>query len=94
VAFSGSVQRRTYEQDAQRFLSDREPWQVTKSDFDVEQGRLDLYVDFPRGARFGCSVQIQGCDEGFLWRDAWHRGQHVAAHGFLPAQGVPARAGS
>ena len=31
-----------------------EPWRVTRSDFDVAQGRLDLYLDFPRGARFGC----------------------------------------
>src|SRR5665811_2218717 len=35
---------------------------VTRSDFDVAQGRLDLYLDFPRGARFGCSVA--GCDQG------------------------------
>ena len=39
-----------------------EPWRVTRSDFDVAQGRLDLYLDFPRGARFGCSVA--GCDQG------------------------------
>jgi hypothetical protein len=39
-----------------------EPWRVTRSDFDVLQGRLDLYLDFPRGARFGCSVA--GCEQG------------------------------
>src|SRR5665811_2211984 len=39
-----------------------ERWLVTRSDFDVAQGRLDLYLDFPRGARFGCSVA--GCDQG------------------------------
>src|SRR5664279_2445380 len=39
-----------------------EPWRVTRSDFDVAQGRLDLYLDFPRGARFGCAVA--GCDQG------------------------------
>ena len=39
-----------------------EPWRVTRSDFDVAQGRLDLYLDFPRGARFGCAVP--GCDQG------------------------------
>ncbi len=39
-----------------------EPWWVTRSDFDVAQGRLDLYLDFPRGARFGCAVA--GCDQG------------------------------
>jgi transposase len=39
-----------------------EPWRVTRSDFDVVQGRLDLYLDFPRGARFGRSVA--GCEQG------------------------------
>ena len=39
-----------------------EPWRVTRSDFDVVQGRLDLYLDFLRGARFACAVP--GCDQG------------------------------
>ena len=39
-----------------------EPWRVTRSDFDVARGRLDLYLDFPRGARFGCAVP--GCEQG------------------------------
>jgi hypothetical protein len=39
-----------------------EPWRVTHSDLDVVQGRPDLYLDFPRGARFGCSVA--GCEQG------------------------------
>ena len=30
------------------------PWIVTRSVFDLEAGRLDLYVDFPRGSRFSC----------------------------------------
>ena len=33
-----------------------EPWRVTRSDFNVARGRLDLYLDFPRGARFACAV--------------------------------------
>ncbi len=28
---------------------------VTRSEFAVEDGRLDLYVDFPRGSRFACA---------------------------------------
>jgi transposase len=32
------------------------PWQVTRSEFDAEAGRLDLYLDFPRGSRFACPV--------------------------------------
>ena len=31
------------------------PWMVTRSEFAVEDGRLDLYVDFPRGSRFACA---------------------------------------
>lgn len=30
------------------------PWIVTRSAFDVDTSRLDLYVDFPRGSRFAC----------------------------------------
>src|SRR5664279_1955520 len=31
-----------------------EPWRVTSVEFDQEAGRLDLGLDFPRGARFRC----------------------------------------
>ena len=31
------------------------PWTVTRSAFDAVDGRLDLYVDFPRGSRFACA---------------------------------------
>ena len=31
------------------------PWMVTRSAFDAVDGRLDLYVDFPRGSRFACA---------------------------------------
>ena len=31
------------------------PWIVTRSEFDAVDGRLDLYVDFPRGSRFACA---------------------------------------
>jgi Transposase and inactivated derivatives len=39
-----------------------QPWQVTRSDFDVAAGRLDLYLNFPRGSRFACPEP--GCDQG------------------------------
>ena len=29
-----------------------DPWKVTRTDFNPEGGRLDLYLDFPRGAAF------------------------------------------
>src|SRR5208337_3802903 len=31
------------------------PWTVARSEFAVEDGRLDLYVDFRRGSRFACA---------------------------------------
>ncbi len=30
------------------------PWQVTRTEFDATARRLDLYLDFPKGARFPC----------------------------------------
>lgn len=38
----------------QAALGISDPWQVTEVTFDPERGRLDLRVDFPRGARFSC----------------------------------------
>jgi transposase len=37
------------------------PWQVVSVEFDEQAGRLDLGLDFPRGARFGCPES--GCTE-------------------------------
>jgi hypothetical protein len=37
------------------------PWRVARSEFDAEAGRPDLYLDFPRGARFACP--LPGCGE-------------------------------
>jgi hypothetical protein len=33
------------------------PWRVTRSEFDAERTQLDLYLDFERGARFGCPAK-------------------------------------
>ena len=44
------------------------PWRVDRVQFDPGQKRLDLYLDFPRGARFGwrasqglCASGVPGC---------------------------------
>src|SRR5208337_3568009 len=38
------------------------PWTVARSEFAVEDGRLDLYVDFRRGSRFACAeCGHEGC---------------------------------
>lgn len=31
-----------------------EPWRVSDASFDPEEGRLDLYLGFARGAHFAC----------------------------------------
>jgi transposase len=31
-----------------------QPWRVSDASFDPDEGRLDLYLDFPRGAHFSC----------------------------------------
>jgi transposase len=36
-----------------------EPWQVVRTEFDAEARRLDLYLDFPKGARFACPESDQ-----------------------------------
>ena len=36
------------------------PWRVTRTEFDGAQ--LDLYLDFPRGARFPCPAK--DCAQG------------------------------
>ena len=37
------------------------PWRLARSEFDKEAGRLDLYLEYPRGARFACPEP--GCVE-------------------------------
>lgn len=38
------------------------PWRVTRTEFDAERAQLDLYLDFPGGARFPCPAK--DCAEG------------------------------
>ena len=48
------------------------PWKVTRGAFDVEGGRLDLYVDFPRGSRFACpDCGREGCKVYDTSDDTW-----------------------
>jgi transposase len=48
------------------------PWTVTRSAFDVEVGRLDLYVDFLRGSRFACpGCGREGCPVHDTSDDTW-----------------------
>jgi len=38
------------------------PWQFASSEFDLEQKRLDIMLDFPRGSTFSCPE----CDQAEL----------------------------
>ena len=40
-----------------------EPWQVSGAEFAEDAGRLDLQVDYPRGARFACPEPGCGRDQ-------------------------------
>lgn len=49
------------------------PWQVDHCSFAVEPGRLDIYLDFPKGAVFACPVcGVASCKaydtEALTWR--------------------------
>jgi hypothetical protein len=70
-----------------RALGLDEPWEVVGVQFDGDQRRLDLRVDFPKGSRFACpQCAAAGCkvhdseqktagDEQWVRRDkpAWRR---------------------
>lgn len=62
------------------------PWTVTRSAFDAGEGRLDLYVDFPRGSRFACpDCGREGCavhdtkDETWRHLDFFQHRTHLHA---------------
>ncbi len=47
----------------QRALGLQEPWQVVDVQFDAEQRRLDLRIDFRKGSRFACAeCDRKGCE--------------------------------
>jgi transposase len=47
----------------QQALGLQEPWRVVETEFDPERRRLDLRIDFPRGARFPCpKCSREGCE--------------------------------
>ena len=67
------------------------PWRVSRSEFDPEQAQLDLYLDFERGARFGCPAKDcahDACEVHDTTDKTW---RHLY---FFGAQGVPACPGT
>ena len=37
------------------------PWHVSECQFDINQERLDIHIDFPRGSRFSCPICQKTC---------------------------------
>lgn len=71
------------------------PWHVTKAEFDAERGRLDIFLDFPRGARFACPEGDEDAcavhdTEDKTWRhlDFFQHQAHL--HARVPRVGCPA----
>jgi hypothetical protein len=63
-----------------------EPWRVVRTEFDPDRRRLDLHLDFPKGARFPCPEGDQpACPVHDTERKTW---RHLD---LLPAPGLPAR---
>ncbi len=61
------------------------PWRVVWTEFDPQQAQLDLYLDFERGARFGCPAKDcphEACEVHDSADKTW---RHLD---FLGAQGV------
>ena len=62
---------------------------MTRSEFVVEDGRLDLYVDFPRGSRFACAeCGREGCAVHDTKDETW-RHLDFFQHGTLLHARVP-----
>ena len=72
------------------------PWRVARTEFDVQQTRLDLYLEFDRGARFPCPVK--NCAQGACsvhdtaektWRHLDFFGHKALLHARLPRVRCP-----
>src|SRR5271157_1781876 len=71
----------------QSALGLQSPWTVTRSEFAVEDGRLDLYVDFPRGSRFACAeCGREGCAVHDTKDETWRHLDFFQHRTFLHAR--------
>ena len=63
------------------------PWEVDRLEFDADQRRLDIHVDFKRGSKFVCPERGAGdCPVHDVVDKEWRPSQ------LRPARGLPARA--
>ena len=64
-----------------------EPWQVTRTAFDATARRLDLYLDFPKGARFACPEGDQpACPVHDTEPKTWRHLDFFQHHAYLHAR--------
>lgn len=72
-----------------------EPWRVDRAEFDPDQGQLDVYVDFTRGARFACPEGDEAVcpvhdTEQKTWRHLDFFQHHAYVHARVPRVHCPA----
>ncbi len=65
----------------------REPWRVVESSFDASSGRLDLRLDFERGARFACpECERPGCEVHDTNEKSWRHLDFFQHQAYLSAR--------
>ncbi|MDE1990566.1 MAG: transposase [Betaproteobacteria bacterium] len=63
------------------------PWKVMRAEFSVEDGRLDLHVDFPAGSRFACAeCGRAGCGVHDTKEETWRHLDFFQHRAFLHAR--------
>jgi transposase len=71
----------------QRALGLQEPWRVVDVRFDVEQRRLDLRIDFPKGSRFACpECGREGCEVHDTEEKTWRHLDFFQHQAYLTAR--------
>jgi transposase len=65
----------------------REPWRVVETRFDAERRRLDLRLDFERGARFACpECERPGCEVQDTSEKSWRHLDFFQQQAYLSAR--------
>lgn len=63
------------------------PWRVTNSEFDAKAKRLDIHLDFAKGARFACpQCGVPGCPAYDTEEKAWRHLNFFQHEAFLHAR--------
>jgi transposase len=71
----------------QRALGLEEPWEVVGVEFDAGQRRLDLRIDFPKGARFSCpECDRAGCKVHDTEEKTWRHLDFFQHQAYLSAR--------